>query len=795
MTGPCLALVPLAWLTGVAGQLQQRELWATWTYGACLAVAVTGLALAWRAPRAVGLAVAAMAPGLLAFGLTGLSAAARLADALDPALEGRTVEAVGVVASLPQRSPDGLRFRFEVESAREGGREVRLPSRLSIGWYVGQNEDAALRAPRQALRAGQRWRLQLRLKQPHGNLNPFGFDYELTLFEQGVRATGYVHDAEPLLMERAAAHPVERLRQSVRDRIDAAVPDTRAAGVIAALSVGDQSAIAREDWDLFRATGVAHLVSISGVHVTMFAWLAGWLIDRLWRSSARAMLWWPAPQVARWGGFAAALGYALFSGWGVPSQRTVWMLATVCLLQALGVRWPWSLVLSWVAVVVSALDPWALLQPGFWLSFSAVGLLMLAGSAREDAPEAQGWTGRLGRHLGGELRAQVVATLGLTPLTLVFFQQVSLVGFGANLFAIPLVTLVITPLALGGALFTPLWWLAARLVKALVAVLAWIGGSPAAVWSVPVAPAWAQAAGLLAAALLLLPAPWRLRSLALPLVVPLMVPPLPRPAQGGFELLALDVGQGSALLVRTRGHLLVFDSGPRYTADSDAGQRVLLPLLKARGEWRVDRLVLSHRDLDHVGGASALLGLARVDEVTSSLEDGHPLRRSIKSHTRCEQDQSWTWDCVRFDMLAPPAASYALALKSNAMSCVLRVSGMHHSALLTGDIERAQETALVTARREALASDVLIAPHHGSKTSSSPAFVDAVHPRTAVFQAGYRNRFGHPAPEVLARYRERGIELVQTPDCGAWRWSPPQPEGVCERDISRRYWRYGAEVP
>ncbi len=802
-TGARLAALALAWVAGVALHLQQRALWPIEAYVAAIALGLLGATAAWRWRRAFvpGLAAAA----LLAIGASGVRASLRLADALPPALEGRDLVVTGVVASLPQRSAAGLRFRFEVDGAALDGQAVTLPALLALGWYKGQHEDAALSEPQAELRAGQRWRFALRLRQPHGNLNPHGFDYELQLFEQGVRATGYVRDAPaPAMLHRAAGFPVERLRQRVRDAIFAAVPDTRAAGVLAALAVGDQGAIEREDWDLYRNTGIAHLVSISGLHITMFAWLASAAIARVWRRSRRAMLWWPAPLAATWGGLGCAAAYALFSGWGVPSQRTIWMLAVVTLARASGVRWPWALVLLVAAVVVTAIDPWALLQAGFWLSFVAVGLLMASSSAGVAADAAasavpagwRGWPRRVWAALRADLRTQVIATVGLAPLSLLFFQQVSVVGFAANLIAIPVVTLVITPLALLGVALVPLWSVGAWVVQQLNAVLAALAAWPGAVWLVPVAPALAQLVGLLGAVLLVLPLPWRVRALALPLLVPLLWPPRALPPPGGFDLLALDVGQGTSVLLRTHAHLLVFDAGPQYSRESDAGQRVLLPLLRARGERRIDRLVLSHRDLDHVGGAGALLKAMPVDDVLSSLELDHPLLGRARHTTRCSAGQSWDWDGVHFAVLRPVATDYERALKANAMSCVLRVSGGGRSVLLTGDIEREQELALLADGADGLRSDVLIVPHHGSKTSSTPAFLDAVQPRVAVFQAGYRNRFGHPAPEVLQRYVERGIEIDATPSCGAWRWdaaaSATGPTaGICQRDAARRYWHHG----
>jgi competence protein ComEC len=297
------------------------------------------------------------------------------------------------------------------------------------------------------------------------------------------------------------------------------------------------------------------------------------------------------------------------------------------------------------------------------------------------------------------------------------------------------------------------------------------------------------ACGLLGGALAVLPLPWRLRLLAVPLMLPLLAPPLQRPGEGEFELVAADIGQGSAVLVRTRGHLLVFDAGPQYSPESDAGSRVLLPLLRVRGEKRIDRLVLSHRDTDHVGGAAALLASLPVGELWSSLSAEHPLRAEGVAQRRCEAGQRWVWDGVRFEMLHPLPGDYALAVKSNALSCVLRVQGAAHSALLSADIEAAQEAALVQREGAALRSDVLLVPHHGSRTSSSAAFIDTVQARVAVVQAGYRNRFGHPLPDVVERYRARGIPVVRSDRCGAWTLPAAGPP-ICERERGVRYWHH-----
>ena len=787
---------------GVAWQLHERSLRGEDLYLALVAFGLLLAALGGRWRRLAPLALLGLAGlVLIGFASTGWRATQRLAETLPVELEGRDLRLTGIVASLPQAGPNGLRFRFEVERATLAGEPVAVPRFVALGWYSGFHEDATLLQPQRELRAGQRWTFNARLRRPHGHLNPHGFDYELQLFEQGLRATGYVRDAPAQTVVQGAAYPVQRLRQRMRDAIVEHVADRRAAGVIAALSVGDQGAIEREDWELFRNTGLSHLMAISGLHVTMFAWLAAAGVGRLWRLSPRAMLALPAPQAARWGGLAAAAAYAVFAGWGVPAQRTVWMLATVVALRTLGLRWPWPLVLALAALVVTVIDPWALLQPGFWLSFAAVGLLMVADPARDDEGRRDAGQGshlqRLAAAARGGVRTQLVATLGLAPLTLIFFQQFSAVGFVANLAAIPLITLLVTPLALLGALIAPLWTLAAQLLQALAAGLGWLAALPMAVWLLPVAPAWAQAAALLGGALLVMPLPWRLRALALPLLLPLLATPPPRPPDGHYELLAADVGQGTALLVRTRNHLLVYDAGPQYSRDSDAGQRVLLPLLRARGERRVDRLVLSHRDTDHVGGANALLAALPVAEVSSSLAPDHPLVAQAPHHTPCAAGQAWSWDGVHFEFLHPPEGEADPAARPNALSCVLRIAAPGApTTLLTGDIEREQELRLAGRHGEALRAELLLVPHHGSATSSTPLFLDAVQPRWAIVQAGYRNRFGHPAETVAERYRSRDVRFVDSPGCGAWQWRSDDPDsGVCQRDAARRYWHHGPAGP
>ncbi len=722
-----------------------------------------------------------------------------------------------------------------------------VPSRVWLAWSRNQRDDRAVAASPAPLRAGQRWRLPVRLRRPHGAMNPDGFDAELWLFDQGLRATGTVRGNGQLLDTSWA--PIANARQWVRDRLmlsGQSADDAAATGALAALAVGDQAAIDGPGWEVFRNTGVAHLMSISGLHITMLGWLGGAAVGALWRRSERAALWLPTPTAARWGGVAVAWLYALLAGWGVPAQRTVLMLAATAFLRSVGLNWPASLVALAAMVPVTLLDPWALLQPGFWLSFAAVGLLMVSEPARgaagarardagtgaghganadaaddasrvrssNEAPRpSRSWqTGllrfesglrRLGQGIASELRggvrAQVIASIGLAPLTLVAFQQVSLVGLLANLVAEPWVTLVVTPLTLLGIALPPLWPVAALALKPLLAFLAWLARWPEASVHVATAPGWALVAGLAGGALLMLPLPWRVRALGAAMLPPLLWPFVVRPPLGRFELVAADVGQGTAVLVRTHEHLLLFDTGPRFGDDNDAGKRLLLPLMQARGEPRVDVLMLSHADADHVGGAQSIIDRLPVLALRSSLAGNNPLRANALPHVACEAGQGWTWDGVRFAILHPFASDYRPGAKTNALSCVLRVVGADGaSALLTGDVEAPGEARLVARARSepaaTLRSDVLVVPHHGSRTSSTDAFLDAVHPQVAVIQVGYRSRYGHPTPEVVARYGAHGIPVVRTDHCGAWLWAGGQAR--CTRTLRRRYWQWqGADEP
>ena len=784
-------------LLGVAVQLAQSQLWPITLYVGITIVSALAIWGGWRVRRRTWferLRPVCLCLGLaaLAFAQTGWRASLRLQDRLPALAEGVNLMVEGQVVGLPHATPDGLRFQFEAErfAASTGILHVSCEPNclLSLGWYG---------PTLQPIRSGERWSLPVKLKAPHGHVNPHGFDYELWLWEQNIIATGYVRGtAEASVPQRLSEAPwwtLSHWRESARDAVQRKVNDPMTAGWIAGLLLGDQASIASADWNVFRATAVAHLMAISGLHITGIAWLAGCVIGALWRrASWRGVawaLWWATPSVSRMASVVAAISYAAFSGWGVPAQRTVWMLCIVHALALNGRRWPWPLTGSFVAAVVLVWDPWAMLQAGFVLSFVAVGLLFVSG---ESMPQTQDriaftWRARARQAFARMWREQVLMSVCLAPLSLILFHQVSMVGLLANLWAVPWVTLVVTPLCLIGLGWSDAWLGAAWAIEVMRPLLQSMATWPFAQWSIAAAPIGIGIVAVLGGVWMAMPGPWAWRITGLCWCLPLMTWQVNRPLKGEFELWAADMGQGHAVLVRTQHHALLYDTGPRYSRESDAGQRVIVPLLRALDE-RLDRVVVSHQDIDHSGGLPAVMTMQSQADVLTSVSLSHPMMTGLRAHL-CHQGQHWEWDGVEFEVMHPRKQD--LAGKPNAISCVLRVRAADGvNALLVGDIEAEQEQALVAAGALER-TDWLLVPHHGSNTSSTTAFLRAVQPTWAVVQAGYRNRYGHPREEVLQRYAREGISVVQTPQCGAsiWRSSAPNQMG-CERQQHPHYWHH-----
>lgn len=731
----------VAFAAGIACLQLQPELHAG--AGWSLVAGVLLLPAGWRRGPAWLRWLAVAAAFAAGFGWAAWRAELRLAERLPPEWEGRDVEIVGVVAALPQEFSQGSRFEFDVEQVL--AKDAVLPPKIMLSWYQGRRDDEVHLA--RAVAAGERWRLTVRMRRPHGNANPHGFDYEAWLLERGIRATGYVRTGETAerLREVVArpAYLVERMRQAVRDRFRERLPAEAYpyAGILVALAVGDQRAIQGDFWNLLNRTGVTHLVSVSGLHVTMLGALFAAIAGGIWRRIPALALRLPAQRAAVAAGWLAAFAYAWLAGFGVPAQRTLYMLTVAALAVLSGRIVAPGRILALALFAVLAIDPWAVLAAGFWLSFGAVAALLFASAAVVGA--ATGWRQRL----VSWSREQWVAMLASLPVLLLVFQQFSLVSPLANAVAIPVVSFAVTPLALLAAVLPvwPLAELAHAILGALMEFLAWCARWPP--WTAPAPPPWAAAAAALGVALLLLPRGLAGRAAGAVLLLPAAFWPAPGPPDGEARVTVLDVGQGLATVVRTRSHVLVYDPGPLYSAESDAGQRVVVPYLRAMGINRVDMLMVTHRDSDHAGGFASVQAALPVAEVRSSVAElgGEP----------CLAGQSWEWDGVRFAVLHPGPAEYAAGGGSNHLSCVLRVEAAGRAMLLTSDIEAADEAALLARSPAELAAEVMLVPHHGSRTSSTPAFVAAVGAADAIVPVGYRNRFGHPKAEVLARYPAR----------------------------------------
>jgi competence protein ComEC len=694
--------------------------------------------------------------GCLALGVSWATwrAEIRLADHLGLAWEGRDIEVVGIVAGLPQDFSGGTRFEFDVEDRVTAGAVV--PRRIMLSWYQGRRDGEQF--SRLVVRPGERWRLTVRLKRPHGNANPGGFDYEAWLLEGNIRATGSIRPNTPERLDAMvwrAGYAIERLRHLIRESFFRILPEASYpwSGVLVALVIGDQKAIQGELWTTFNRTGTTHLMSISGLHVTMVAALFGWLVAFVWRRVPALALRLPTQKAGLLAACLGALAYSLLAGFAVPAQRTFYMLLVAAAAMLSGRIVAPSRILCLALLVVLLFDPWAVLAAGFWLSFGAVGALLYMGSAT--VGEVSDWREKV-RAWGV---VQWAATLASLPILLLVFQQFSLVSPLANAVAIPVISFIVTPLALLGALLP--WWpilgLAHEVMNWLMVFLDWCATWP--VWVAPAPPLWTALVAGVGVMVCLLPRGLPGRWLGALLFVPALFWPVGRPPEGEAWITVLDVGQGLASVIRTRQHTMIYDPGPLYSAESDAGQRVVVPYLRGLGIGQVDRLMVTHRDTDHSGGTASVRAALTVGDIVSSVAG--------LGGQKCIAGQRWVWDGVVFEVLHPAADAYEVVSKSNHLSCVLRIKAAGRRLLLTSDIEAPDEAALLRRYPGDLAADILLMPHHGSKTSSTPAFLQAVGSAQTIIPVGYRSRFGHPKAEVVARYEAMGASIWRTDRDGA----------------------------
>lgn len=787
-------------------------------FGSLLQLSSTGMrhheaALWWRALQLV---LWALLAGAVGFGYAAWRAQAMVADSLSPEHENLVTRLTVQVSGLATAVRGGQRFEAQVLHAPVPG----IPRRLIISWYdANASWQAAARhtnkAPvkddknksaRPLVQPGEVYRLALVLKRPHGLSNPHSFDYEAWLFERGLRATGTVRGTPQRLSDAPFSSfsiATQRLRHYLRAAIGPYVEGTRYGPVILALAMGDQASVDKNDWATFNRLGITHLVSISGSHVTILAAGAAFLAMLRWKRAR----WRGVPLAeyipAQVGGAAIALLiawiYCLVAGWGVPAQRTFFMLGTVAVAAMARLPLSASRVLLAAAALVTGLDPWAPLAPGFWLSFGAVAVLMAAGTGRWRVPPRHRWR----RMLADASALQLAITLALVPVLAFQFNEVSFASPLANAVAIPVVTFIVTPLALAALLLAPLpmvggiggglAWLAERIFAWMMLPIDYLANSRWAMLSVASPPWYLVVLACLGVAWALQPRGLPGRWAAWLMIVPCVCYQPPRPQPGTYRLTVLDVGQGAAAVIETAEHVVVVDTGPPFGVDSDAGERVVWPYLRARGIRRIDDLIITHADVDHAGGVASLL--QHVDAVRIRASYRLPKRISADNlpldaaFAPCRAGQGWVLDGIMFTFLHPNT-SEETPRDTNANSCVLRVQGVQGSALLPGDIGQREEQQLVRRYGSAVKSEVVLMAHHGSLTSSAGEFVQAVAAQHAVAQAGYLSRFGHPRPEVVQRWRDAEAVVHRSDHHGAviFEVRHGRLRVRRQRDVARRYW-------
>ena len=791
-----LRLNILAFVLGTGLLQQQAELPEIMWVWSLLLIAIA-MGFLWRYQSTILIVVSRILLWVFFLGIGFFWATAfahwRLADSLPSEWERQDIQIVGVVANLPQRNDRSMRFQFDVEQVITKG--AKVPKRIALSWYQNR-QSGADEVALPTIKAGERWQITVRLRQPHGNANPHGFDYEAWALERNIRAIGYVRASTGnQLLYPMVSHPaywIEHIREGIQQRFSNSLTDQTYAGVLKALATGDQHAIPRDQWQVFTRTGTIHLMSISGLHITLVSSLVFAGVFWVWRWNTYLALRLPARRAAVIAGLLAAFGYAVLSGFAIPAQRTLYMLAVVAIALWRGRFTSATAVLTWALLVVVVLDPWATSSPGFWLSFGAIAIIMLV------------TVGRIGKihWLSGWLRIQWAITLGLIPPLLALFQQISIVSPIANAIAIPLVSLVVVPLTLLATipLLDFMLPLAHATLSAGMTLLHELSDLPQAVWEQHAPPAWTIPMAIVGIVWMLLPGSLGLgffsgfpaRWLGVIALLPMFLMQPPKPEAGELWLTVLDVGQGLAVVARTEHHTLLFDTGPSF-GETDNGSRIILPFLRGEGIRQLDAMIVSHADMDHSGGALSVLAAMPVRMLLSSLHNHHPIPQAAMYKEQCRAGQSWQWDGVYFELLHPLVDNYADSQrKVNANSCVLKITSIHGSVLLPADIERKDEQALLARAPDQLPATVLIAPHHGSHTSSTVEFVKKVNPALTIFTVGYLNRYDHPREAVMMRYRNLGGQLLRSDRDGAilLRFADSEWSAHSWRELHRRYWHY-----
>lgn len=696
-----------------------------------------------------------------------------LSDNLTRNLEGVQLQVEGRVVSLPVNRGTVVRFDFKPDVMTDGrGNEVDNPGLIRLNWYRTYPE----------IIPGEKWRLFVKLKRPWGFKNPGGFDYEGFLFRENIGATGYVIGRLPA---NRLGPPdrlyIGRLRYQIRETLARILEDKPVNSLIIALVTGDRSAITPSQWEVLTKTGTSHLLAISGLHIGLVAGLVFLITRRLWPVLGVMSYRYAGPRVAAVCAVSVAVFYSALAGFSVPTQRAMMMLGCVMLLLCMNKATRPSSIIALVLLLVLIIDPFSVMSAGFWLSFCAI-IIILFGMTCRKGVNTLWWRWA---------RVQYIIAAGLTPVLVLWFQQVPLLSVPANLIAVPWVSMLTVPFVISGTLC---WYFSGALglfllrigvcsLELLWQLLEFAGRLEftilhTALPSIPV-----MLASLIGVVLLISPRGLPGRWLGIIWLLPLCVKSPGHPVHGDIHATLLDVGQGLAMVIRTENHTLLYDSGPRYSDRFDAGSDIILPNLKFQGVKRLDMLIASHGDSDHIGGLPAVLDNIYVQRIITSV----PEKINHTGATFCRTGDNWQWDGVTFTVLHPDSKE---VLSGNNLSCVIKISTGSHSMLLTGDIEKHAEHILVLQYGEKLRSDILIAPHHGSGTSSTIDFIQAVQPVYVLFPAGYRNRFNFPKRDIIDRYLSRGVISLNTAVSGAVEiYIDKNGINIVEiRKRSRRFW-------
>ena len=702
---------------------------------------------------------------LLGFIWADLRATWRMSDTLDSALELKPLTVIGTITGLPIMHNHKESFRFRIEQVLTP-HTAHIPQNISLSRHITPTP----------LHVGERWQFTVVLKRPHGFINPRGQDTEQWALMNNIRAFGTLHARYPAYrIDSFVWEPsivIEKMRESIQSYIMRTLGHADYRGIIAALVMGNGQAIRTQDWQVFSSTGTTHLMSISGLHISLFSGMVTALVIYLWKRTARLSAWLPSRRAGAICGLVTAWIYTLLAGFAIPAQRTLFMLLALMVALYLGSQWRAPRVLSVALFIVLILDPWSVLSIGFWLSFGIVAILIYAFSQRLAAPY---W-------LTSWAQAQWVAGLGVMPLLLIFFSQIPLISPLANAVAIPIISLIVTPLAIFASFIHWDWGLvlAYDILGQCMAWLTELSHYTAWQWHLTQPPLWAVLCALLGLLWLLLPRGLPLRLLGLLAFLPIVWQhPIP---QGAMTATVLDIGQGLSVLIQTRQHTLLYDTG-RVTS----AQKVIIPFLHSQGITRLNGVVLSHSDSDHTGGA---------DEINHTMSPhwlmtSFPVSLPHIPHTYCVAGTTWQWDGVTFSLLSPTADTIAQdQISDNQKSCVLKIDSQQGSLLLTGDIPASVEKRLVDSLApETLSSDVLVVPHHGSKSSSTPEFIRAVSPRASILSVGYLNAYHHPHPAIVARYHESLLYRTDLQGAIVLRFNPDGQIRIdAMREAKPHYW-------